>query len=422
MHAIDANTGEDLWVFGYGSLMWRPGFDFIERVPARLIGLHRALCVYSFVHRGTPERPGLVLGLDRGGMCRGIAFRVAAAARAATVAYLRSREQVTTVYLETLRRIELEEEARRQVRALCFIVDRSHVQYAGRLTLDECLHHVRQGHGSSGANRDYVIETARALEALGYRETDLHLITERLGGSRQTSIRHRIKTSVPLDSDCWPSATSRAVASSSTLCRRSEECAPVEAGLDRVKDFNQDVSGITAQGTARPEQSGIQRDRYAGQAGLSIKIGDAGQITRLGTRSASCAFWKDDDLARMRNFLAHACRHARKRCGARAAIDRNHPRFGGKPAEQRYPHQFALEDVGRIGQQHEQRECLPQRLVLAGDDVGALWKLLASAPLDVDVADHAQQPQRAAAVAPQHTEHEATRQQQGSAARRSCAR
>src|SRR5687767_8101396 len=88
----------DLWVFGYGSLIWRPGFDFIERAPARLIGAHRALCVLSHVHRGTPERPGLVLGLDRGGACRGVAFRVAGAHRAETIAYLRSREQVTMVY------------------------------------------------------------------------------------------------------------------------------------------------------------------------------------------------------------------------------------------------------------------------------------------------------------------------------------
>ena len=186
-NASDTHHRDDFWVFAYGSLMWRPGFDFLERVPARLIGLHRALCVYSFVHRGTPERPGLVLGLDRGGMCRGIAFRVAAAAREETAAYLRAREQVTTVYLETMRRIELEEEKRRRVRALCFTVDRSHVQYAGRLTLAECLHHVRQGHGRSGANRDYVLETVRALEALGYRESDLHLLAERLKGVHESA-------------------------------------------------------------------------------------------------------------------------------------------------------------------------------------------------------------------------------------------
>jgi glutathione-specific gamma-glutamylcyclotransferase len=189
--AIDTHNREDFWVFGYGSLMWRPGFDFLERVPARLIGLHRALCVYSFVHRGTPERPGLVLGLDRGGMCRGIAFRVAGTAREKTVAYLRGREQVTSVYLETLRRIELEEEGRRQVRALCFIVDRSHVQYAGRLTLSESVHHVRQGHGSSGPNRDYVLEAVQALEALGYRETDLHRIAEKLKGAHEAVIGNR---------------------------------------------------------------------------------------------------------------------------------------------------------------------------------------------------------------------------------------
>jgi cation transport protein ChaC len=181
------HDGEDLWVFGYGSLMWRPGFDFLERVPARLIGLHRALCVYSFVHRGTPERPGLVLGLDRGGVCRGIAFRVAAAAREKTITYLRSREQVTSVYLETTRRIELAEEKPRLVRALCFIVDRGHVQYAGRLSLAESVHHVRQGHGSSGANREYVLETVAALEALGYRDTDLHIIAERLKGGQSAS-------------------------------------------------------------------------------------------------------------------------------------------------------------------------------------------------------------------------------------------
>ena len=185
----------DLWVFGYGSLMWRPGFDFIERVPARLIGLHRALCVYSFVHRGTPEQPGLVLGLDRGGMCRGIAFRVVAPAREQTIAYLRAREQVTAVYLETMRRIELEEKARRQVRALAFVVDRSHVQYAGRLTLAEQLHYVRQGHGRSGPNRDYVLDAVHSLEALGYRETALHRLAEQLrhqgSGSPAAAIRHQ---------------------------------------------------------------------------------------------------------------------------------------------------------------------------------------------------------------------------------------
>ena len=187
MTSSAAHENGELWVFGYGSLMWRPGFAYLERMPARLIGLHRSLCVFSFVHRGTPERPGLVLGLDRGGMCRGIAYRVAAAAREETIDYLRGREQVTSVYVETVRQIELEDKARRRVPAVCYIVDRSHVQYAGRLTLAQSLHHVRQGHGKSGPNRDYVIETVRALEALGYREGELHLLAERLGGHPSAS-------------------------------------------------------------------------------------------------------------------------------------------------------------------------------------------------------------------------------------------
>jgi glutathione-specific gamma-glutamylcyclotransferase len=171
---------EDLWVFGYGSLMWRPGFEFVERAPARLIGLHRALCVYSFVHRGTPEKPGLVLGLDRGGACRGIAFRVPGKVRAATIAYLREREQVTRVYIETYRAITVLGTPERRANALVYCVDRGHAQYAGRLSLDRQLHLVREGHGRSGINRDYVLATVEALEALGCYDRDLHLLAERL--------------------------------------------------------------------------------------------------------------------------------------------------------------------------------------------------------------------------------------------------
>jgi cation transport protein ChaC len=174
------STGGDLWVFGYGSLMWRPGFAFVEQVPARLIGEHRALCVYSFVHRGTPEKPGLVLGLDRGGACRGIAFRVAETNRVETVTYLRAREQVTSVYREVMRSVWLQSDARQRVSALTYVVDRGHVQYAGRLSLAEQLRHVKQGRGQSGANRDYVLATVKAIEAEGFRDAQLHQLATML--------------------------------------------------------------------------------------------------------------------------------------------------------------------------------------------------------------------------------------------------
>jgi len=180
-------SGEDLWVFGYGSLMWHPGFDFLERRTARLVGAHRALCVYSFVHRGTPEKPGLVLGLDRGGNCRGIAYRVAAAKRAATIDYLRAREQVTEVYRETQRSVWLDDDPQQSVQALCYVVDRGHRQYAGQLTLAQQLHFVRQGHGRSGACRDYVLASVEELEAHGFRDEGLHRLAERLKGSHEAA-------------------------------------------------------------------------------------------------------------------------------------------------------------------------------------------------------------------------------------------
>ena len=143
---------EQFWIFGYGSLMWRPGFAHERSVPARLHGYHRSLCVYSFVHRGTPEEPGLVLGLDRGGSCQGVAFRVLPHDWNDTLAYLRAREQVTSVYIEKRMKIRLLEDGT-VVDAVTYVVDRGHRQYTGLLTQDDLERHVRRGQGVSGSCR-----------------------------------------------------------------------------------------------------------------------------------------------------------------------------------------------------------------------------------------------------------------------------
>src|SRR4029079_9264547 len=119
----------ELWFFGYGSLMCRPGFAFADSAPALLKGAHRALCVYSVVHRGTHSEPGLVLGLDRGGACNGMAVRGAAGAEDETLAYLREREQVTDVYVEAVRPIRLLDGSGREMNALTSLVDRTTYQY-----------------------------------------------------------------------------------------------------------------------------------------------------------------------------------------------------------------------------------------------------------------------------------------------------
>ena len=181
----NGDKAADLWVFGYGSLIWRPGFAFEESVAARLHGYHRSLCVSSHVHRGTPERPGLVLGLDRGGVCRGLAFRVAASQAEETVAYLRAREQATSVYLE--RHVSLRLDDRRQVRGLVYVADRKHLQYAGKLPPAELLKLVRQGRGQSGENPDYVLQTHEHLRKMGVYDPVLAALAQELApGLRAT--------------------------------------------------------------------------------------------------------------------------------------------------------------------------------------------------------------------------------------------
>jgi len=159
---------QDLWVFGYGSLMWRPGFEFIEQQVATLYGYHRSLCVYSHVHRGTPERPGLVLGLDYGGSCHGMAFRVADRDHDTVMDYLRAREQATMVYVESNHPVRLKDG--RKVQAVAFTIDRNHIQYAGKLSEPRLLDLVRSGVGQSGANPDYVIATHEHLHQMGLED------------------------------------------------------------------------------------------------------------------------------------------------------------------------------------------------------------------------------------------------------------
>jgi len=158
----------DFWVFGYGSLIWRPGFAHAETRRARLFGYRRSLCIYSFVHRGTRERPGLVLGLDRGGSCIGLAFRVPGDLRGEVIAYLREREQVTAVYLERMLPVRLD--SGQIVEAVAYVADRAHAQYAGALDEADAAAVVRGAVGQSGANEDYVANTVKHLEALGIRD------------------------------------------------------------------------------------------------------------------------------------------------------------------------------------------------------------------------------------------------------------
>jgi cation transport protein ChaC len=168
----------DFWVFGYGSLMWRPGFAHTETCRARLFGFRRSLCVWSHVYRGTPERRGLVLGLDRGGSCVGLAFRVPAELREEVLAYLRDRELVTSVYLERMLPIRLE--GGESVVAVAYVVDRGHEQYAGNLDEADAARIVSGAVGQAGPNEEYVLNTIAHLKALGIRDHWLEEVGRRV--------------------------------------------------------------------------------------------------------------------------------------------------------------------------------------------------------------------------------------------------
>jgi cation transport protein ChaC len=175
--AAQLAAGSDIWIFGYGSLMWNPGFAHNAMEPALLRGWHRSFCVYSHRYRGTPERPGLVLGLDRGGACRGMAIRIPSAEAATAMAYLWEREMVGGVY--DLRASSVVTKGG-SLTAHAFTVRRSHPGYAGRLGIDETARLILQGIGGRGHCREYLANTVRQLECLGHFDGPLHKLEERV--------------------------------------------------------------------------------------------------------------------------------------------------------------------------------------------------------------------------------------------------
>jgi cation transport protein ChaC len=166
------------WVFGYGSLMWRPEFAYVDRQPATLHGRRRAFCIYSVHHRGAPERPGLVLGLAPGGAVRGVAYRVADADWPEVYAYLREREQPTETYVEARAHVRLADG--RRVGALVFLSDTAHPQWAGLLDLEAQARLIAGARGLSGPNVDYLRDLVEHLRAAGLRDAGMERLLARV--------------------------------------------------------------------------------------------------------------------------------------------------------------------------------------------------------------------------------------------------
>jgi glutathione-specific gamma-glutamylcyclotransferase len=170
-----------VWIFAYGSLIWDPGFAWTDRRLARVEGLRRSFCMRSIHHRGTPERPGLVLALDAaegGGACEGLAFEIDRRIAEETLEYLRARELVSAAYLEAEHPVALS--AGGVVRAVTYVIDRAHAQYCGGLPLEEQARIIATATGGRGPNADYLHRTAAGLTALGCPDPDLTWLSARV--------------------------------------------------------------------------------------------------------------------------------------------------------------------------------------------------------------------------------------------------
>ncbi|WP_299402763.1 gamma-glutamylcyclotransferase [uncultured Roseobacter sp.] len=169
-----------MWVFGYGSLLWNPGFDVAEQVVGTLPGYARSFCMWSIHHRGTEENPGLVLALDEepAHACEGVGLAVAAGQEAQTLSYLRERELISSAYLE--RELDIDLVDGRRVQALCYVINPEHAQYCGGMPLEEQAQVIARARGGMGPNTEYLYNTAAHLTEIGLHDPDLEWLSQRV--------------------------------------------------------------------------------------------------------------------------------------------------------------------------------------------------------------------------------------------------
>lgn len=169
-----------MWVFGYGSLLWNPGFEVAEQAVATLPGYARSFCMWSIHHRGTEANPGLVLALDEdpAHACEGVALAVARGSEDQTLTYLRERELISSAYLE--RELDIDLVDGRRVRAVCYVINPDHVQYCGGMPLEEQAQVIARAKGGMGPNTEYLYNTATHLTDIGLHDPDLEWLSQRV--------------------------------------------------------------------------------------------------------------------------------------------------------------------------------------------------------------------------------------------------
>ncbi len=168
----------NLWVFGYGSLMWNPEFQHTESQNARLYGYHRRLCLWSVRYRGTPKNPGLVVGMAKGGSCSGVAFKIKDEDIRKTVAYLYEREMISNAYKPVVKPVYLSDG--RIAEALTFVSKVHHPQYANKMSIEKICQIVDTANGPRGSNAEYVINTAAHLDSIGIFNSEIHQVANKL--------------------------------------------------------------------------------------------------------------------------------------------------------------------------------------------------------------------------------------------------